>query len=103
MKVFFEKIQTADVVKELKKIMLKTEGKQWIDIHLEQNKITMTVSKLGTSKLIFVSTDFAAQGCCWHLIDMDVAFTHRVYRKRFKEEAMRCFKQIGGFVELLSS
>ena len=103
MKVYFQKSRTADVVKELKKTMLKTESKQWIDIHLEQNNITITISKLGTSKLFFLSNDFAVQGCCWHLIDMEVAFTHRVYRKKFKEEAIRFFKQIGGSVELLSS
>lgn len=105
MKVYFKKNQTKDVIKNLKSILSKKESQNWADIQVEQDKhtVTISISKLGTSKLFFSCEDCLLDGCCWQLIDMKVAFTHRVYKKKFKKKAEGFFSKIGGSFEQQTS
>jgi hypothetical protein len=99
MKIYFKEYQPLDVAKKLRNNLAKHSSKGWIDLKLQKNKIIITVSKLGTSKIFFSSSSYGAKGCCWELTDMKVAFAHKLYREDFKSRTVKFFQQAGGIVK----
>ena len=66
-----------------------------VSFAMEGDNLVVTISKLGTSQLIFTKTD-AEDGLVFILSEEKIAFTHRAFKSEVKEKLCRVVEQAGG-------
>jgi hypothetical protein len=98
MKIVFQKRPTAQIAKDLRKMLKKqTSNSASISVTNRADDLTVKISKLGTSTLVFTRKD-TEKSAQFSLVSEDIAFAHRAFKAEVKSQFSRVIKELGGRV-----
>ena len=97
MKIEFPKKPTDQIVKDLNDVMDKRELSQTVSLSHKGKELVMTVSRMGTSTLVFTRTD-SKKRAHFSLTSEDIAFAHKPLYGQFKEQLLSVVREAGGKV-----
>lgn len=97
MKFQFPEMPLDDILKSIQSVMSGRQLADMVSFNHSANKITVTISKLGTTVLTFVSKKVG------NTIEMSldsekIAFTHRAFYNDVKEKLIKIIEKSGGKV-----
>lgn len=97
MKIRFGEKDSKKIITKIKETMGDRKLGQMVDFSQEGSDIVVTISKMGTSKLIFAHKP-AGEGSELTLSSEKIAFTHKAFQDEVKEKIIAVIQKAGGTV-----
>jgi hypothetical protein len=97
MKMVFPKKSTEKIVVDLKKAMKAHFFSKSVSLSHSKNELTVTISKLGTSTLIFKRKD-TPKSTQFSLAKQNIALAHRAFQAEVKTQFAEVVEDAGGKV-----
>ena len=97
MKIYFEEKDTAKILNNVKSVMAGRKLGEIVSFDIVGNDLKVTISKLGTSTLLFAGQDKAA-GTEFSLKEEKIAFIHKAFKDEVAGKIYKVVEQAGGKV-----
>ena len=97
MKFQFPKQDSKDVIKKIEDAMGGRALAELVSFKTTANQLLVTISKLGTSTLVFERRD-NGEKIEFHLKEEKIAFTHKAFKDEIKDKLCKIVEQVGGKV-----
>lgn len=98
MKISFKENDPNKVLKSITDALGGRELGKMVDMRFEGKDLVVTISKLGTSTLVF-SNKAAKDGLQYELTTEKIAFAHRAFKDDVKEKLFKVITGAGGKVQ----
>lgn len=98
LKIHFDLKDPEEVVKLIQDQLAHHEMKKNIAFDLDDDELIVTISKLGTSKLIF-REEPSTKGLTFVLASQKVALAHRAFKEEVKESIKEFVIEAGGSID----
>lgn len=97
MKVTFAEKNRDKILESIKAAMAGRKLAEMVDIALTKGKLEVTISKLGTSTLLFQEKE-NDKGLEYNLTSEKIAFTHRAFKDEVTDKIVKVIEKAGGKV-----